>query len=69
MRFKKMNGSQLTSHDDRDLLLELISHGLRQKRQTMNTRFGRRPFVFSQNVEAQAAQRVGGVNHSNQSSV
>lgn len=29
---KKMNGSQLTSHDDRDLLLELISHRLRQKK-------------------------------------
>lgn len=61
--FKKMDGSQLTSHDDRDLLLELISHRLRQKRQTMNVRFGCRPFVFPQNVKTEAAPRVAGVNH------
>lgn len=64
--FEKMDGSQLTSHDDRDLLLELISHRLRpkrQKRQTMNVRFGCRPFVIPQNVKTEAAPRVAGVNH------
>lgn len=63
VRGRKMDGSQLTSHDDRDLLLELISHRLRQKRQTMNVRFGCRPFVFPQIVKTEAAPRVAGVNH------
>lgn len=54
-RLKKWTDARLTSHDDRDLLLELISHRLRQKRNTMNMRLGCRPLVFPQSVETQAA--------------